>query len=382
MGHLKALTMGAALALAPQFARAADMLPPAPVMDPPMLRGTVDPEFSGWYIRGDVGVSYNAMSVSSRFNGVGVTVPGASYDQSTVTSTGFVSLGVGYQFSNWFRADLTAMLRSSSAYHAVESYNQGFFFASTQGGVGGSGPTADRAYDNYNAQIRSSVFLLNGYFDIGTWNGLTPFVGAGVGFAVHNVSGLHDIGGVTPFQNWTSANTFTVGYGPGGFGWAAPKQSLAPAFALMTGLNWEVNKRLKLEIGYRYLNMGTANGGTIVCQPTTFCPFETPRFKLSSHEVNIGMRWMLDTWGVSSGYSASGGYAASGGYGSSGRYAASGYSAGGGASGAYGSGGASGGYVTAPVVQGQASAGGGYVSAGGGGQYMAAPAPARVSRGY
>ncbi len=352
MGKLQALFLAGACAFAPQLAYSADMapMPRAPMMEPPMLRGTVEPEWSGWYIRGDAGVSINASTVSSRFTGVGAVVPDARFDASSFGSTGFVDIGVGYQFNNWFRADIMGILRTSSAYSATESYNQGFFFSSTQAGPAGSGKTADRGYDHYGANIRSSALLVSGYFDLGTWNGLTPYIGAGVGVAMHNVSGMHDSGGVSPFQTWLTPTTFRVDSGGSGFGFAASKTSTAPAFALMTGLSWNVNERLKLEMGYRYLNMGTANGGIITCQPVANCPFEQQKFKVSSHDVHIGMRWLIDT-----GFSGSGSYSAAG-------------------SGRYSSGPAvSGGYAAAPQPSGQYVQGGAYSGQYAQGPVLAAP---------
>ncbi len=312
MSPIRALGIATAVALAPQIARAADMLPPPPMVEAP-LRGAIlsDPDMSGWYIRGDVGAGIESVSTSTKFTAVGVTVPDNRFDAQSIGSSAFVRLGVGYQFNNWFRADITGEIRSSAAYHAVESYNAGLFLPI---------PTSDRGYDNYSSSIQSSVFLANGYFDLGTWYGLTPYIGAGVGFAAHNVSGLNDIGGTQPIGQ--TAGGVAI-YGSGGYGFAPSKVSIAPAFALMTGLSWDVNKRLKLEIGYRYLNMGSATAGVITCQPnipSTNCPFERQSYKLSSQDVHIGMRWMLSEASTSASYSASAtlpsaNYAA-GGYGS------------------------------------------------------------------
>ena len=43
----------------------------------------------------------------------------------------------------------------------------------------------------------------------------------------------------------------------------------------MAGVGYTVNPRLKLELGYRYLNMGTI-------------------FKVSSHDFRLGMRWLFN----------------------------------------------------------------------------------------
>ena len=34
--------------------------------------------------------------------------------------------------------------------------------------------------------------MFNGYADLGTWSGVTPYVGAGVGFAYNKLSGFTD----------------------------------------------------------------------------------------------------------------------------------------------------------------------------------------------
>ena len=38
--------------------------------------------------------------------------------------------------------------------------------------------------------------MVNGYVDLGTWSGITPYVGAGVGFAYNKLSGFTDSGDV------------------------------------------------------------------------------------------------------------------------------------------------------------------------------------------
>ena len=61
----------------------------------------------------------------------------------------------------------------------------------------------------------------------------------------------------------------------------------------MAGLGYDVNERLKLEMGYRYLNMGKATSGAILCNVSTGCAQEQQVFTLASHDMRIGMRWML-----------------------------------------------------------------------------------------
>ena len=76
--------------------------------------------------------------------------------------------------------------------------------------------------------------MANGYFDLGTWYCITPFVGGGVGIAAHKFAGLTDSGGGVA----TDAT-------PTNFAWA-----------VMAGLALNVTPNLKIELGYRYLDMG------------------------------------------------------------------------------------------------------------------------------
>ncbi len=271
MGKIRALTIAGALAFAPQFAQAADMLPPPPMPEPPMLRGTVSPEFSGWYLRGDVGVSANQLHSTSSDFLVPPTPPGFRYDSSNLGGSAFMGIGAGYQFNNWFRADMTAEYRTAANYHAVASYNGAAFVPNPCGGLG-------RCPDVYTGSISSAVFLANGYVDLGTWSGITPYIGAGVGLA--NVrSGL--------FVDHSIGNT------GGGYSLGASKTNFA--WAGMAGLSYTVSPNLKLDMGYRYLSLGNGTSGPIICQPAGVvgCPQEVQKFKIASHDFKLGMRWMI-----------------------------------------------------------------------------------------
>ena len=48
--------------------------------------------------------------------------------------------------------------------------------------------------NNYNATKSEWLVLANGYVDIGTWWGITPFIGAGVGTARVTIANYTDAG--------------------------------------------------------------------------------------------------------------------------------------------------------------------------------------------
>jgi opacity protein-like surface antigen len=198
----------------------------------------------------------------------GSDVPGFGIDRAKIEDTFNIGGGVGYQWNSWVRFDVTGEYRAGGKFSALESYSNNFGLA-----------CGARCYDTYSGHVNTSVFLANAYFDVGTWYGITPFIGGGVGVAYHKFRDLYDIS-VQP---------------AGGFGFAADSSHTNLAWALMAGLSYAVTPNLKLELGYRYLNMGTIKGNQIVCQGVPGgCPLEQQSFRVASHDIRMGMRWMFN----------------------------------------------------------------------------------------
>ena len=242
-------------------ASAADLLfpPPAePVYVPVEFHG-------GLYLRGDVGIGIS--DLRTRPSTFDQFVPDVRYEQHNLDDSGFIDLGIGYKFNNYFRADVTGEYRTSAHFSAIESYNQGFFNTPKDG---------SRLNDIYNGTIRTVAGFVNGYVDLGTWWSLTPYVGAGVGVANVRFSSITDQGQT------------------GGFGFTQPKSQTNFAWALMTGVAFNVTPSTKIELGYRYLNMGNVSSGAPVCQNQANCPNEVQHFKLASQDIRLGARYMFD----------------------------------------------------------------------------------------
>ncbi len=157
---------------------------------------------------------------------------------SGVGVQGIIGLGAGYEFNNWFRFDVTGEYRWPTKYWGWESYT-----ASWAGQ-----PECVACYDRYSANISSAVFLANGYVDLGTWYGVTPFVGAGVGSAYNMFNNLTDSG----LRPAAMARRPT-----------AARSDLA--WALMAGVSYAITPNLRLEFGYRYLDLGNVASNPIIC---------------------------------------------------------------------------------------------------------------------
>jgi opacity protein-like surface antigen len=282
MGGLKALFLasGAVLA-ATSLAQAADLLPPPPAVEPAPY---VPQEFAGWYIRGDVGVAIQTGSINPKVSpnpliGTPSNAFNSFYNPSISTAALF-DAGVGYQINNWLRFDVTGEYRGGSQFQALE-----------QVAIPG------RRYQNadfYRGDASSVIGLFNGYVDVGTWYGITPFVGAGVGVANNRLSGLTDAGGFTYPGNGR-------GFPTGGYFSDTSKTNLA--WALMAGLDFNVTQNLKLELGYRYLNYGKMSSGPSHCFNGTGqnggfslanCGGSSnvvSTGNLTSQDVRLGLRW-------------------------------------------------------------------------------------------
>jgi opacity protein-like surface antigen len=235
----------AALALSVSAARAADLPPPPPVEQvAPIVFET-----SGWYLRGDIGYGwYNngdfyqyELATSS---GIGV------WDNIDGGDGVVADVGIGYKFNNWFRADATVGYRFD---HDVT----GHAFLATN-------PAAENWW---YGKVNNTVLLANGYIDLGTWGGFTPYVGAGIGAAYTNSS-------------WNPL----VGTAPGVSGWNL-------AWALMAGFSYAVSSNLAIDIGYRYIHLGDTNSGAFSC-PNSSCT-QTPVYykDMAASDVRVGLRW-------------------------------------------------------------------------------------------
>jgi opacity protein-like surface antigen len=277
MGSLKALFLvsGAVIGMM-SLAEAADLLPPPPPMAP------MAPEFAGWYLRGDVGVGISSgnINVSTTPDPLATLGPGGTntYNNSTISSSALFDLGIGYQVNNWLRFDVTGEYRGGGHFQTLE-----------QAYAPGLTPVSNYL-DFYRGDVSSWIGLFNGYVDIGTWYGVTPFVGAGVGFANNTLSGVTDVGSVCQGGPCGSS---------GGYLNDGSKTSLA--WALMAGFDFNVTQNLKLELGYRFLDYGSLKSGTSNCSNGAggFSAAQcggggytiSTRNDLYSQDVRLGLRW-------------------------------------------------------------------------------------------
>jgi len=267
MRSVKSLVVAGAASLLSTMAFAADL----PIAQPPMY-APPPVDFGGWYLRGDIGFSNQSVNRvldtnSAAYNNVAVA------QTSSFGSAGIFDLGVGYAFNNWFRTDVIAQWRGKSNFTGLDA-------------VTGTGPFAGFVgTDNYTATKSEFLFLANAYFDLGTWWCVTPFVGAGIGTARVSIA------------NFTDTGDFINGGQVHSFNYAGDASKWNFAWAVHAGLAYRVTPNVTLELAYSYVDLGSGNTGPSYSfdqvTNTTHAPFAF--HDITSHDLKLGVRWMLDS---------------------------------------------------------------------------------------
>lgn len=295
MAKFRPIVFAAALAGFAGAAHAADLLPPPPGLPPapavaPMAMSGGN---SGWYIRGDLGATVSnpsAWSGSAAVAPAGFATLQDTFGSQYLSGDSFGDVGFGYQLNGWLRADATLELHGAQSANGLTT--QIFNSTTTPCTIGGAGGSCQFYQDHFNGAVHSQALMLNAYADLGTWYGVSPFVGLGIGVARHSTGGFLDNGVAIPAgTGFTTAGgvvgpTSTVAYNP-----VSANTNYSFAWAVMAGLSFDVTQNLKAEIGYRYIDMGKAKTGNDNC----LCGVTYPGFSMEAreHDIRIGLRWML-----------------------------------------------------------------------------------------
>jgi opacity protein-like surface antigen len=231
MGRLRTFTLaGAALIVWQTAALAADM----PGM-PPLLPPEAPFVMSGWYLRGDIG--YRFQQVGGAVD-VTTTYPNTSIDDAFVGGG-----GAGFKWQ-WLRLDVTGDYGGRST-----------ISGSTTSGV-----------QSFNGKLETYSVMLNAYADLGTWWGITPYVGGGVGKA--------------------RISTYDYQTAPAQPALVPPAHSWNNAWAVMAGFSYGLTDHLAVDVGYRHIDMGKVLGG--------LNPNQTFMNDLTGDEIRIGLRYTIE----------------------------------------------------------------------------------------
>jgi opacity protein-like surface antigen len=229
---------------------AADLNGPMSIKDGPVYARAAGP----CYFRADAGYSWStdphATYTQTDGGGVFLTneVAGADLDDTWLVGAGF-GCGSG---PRGIRGEVMFDWRGDRDF-------TGFFVPTVTLPLGADARTS----------IQTSTIMFNAYYDLGHWGSFVPYIGAGVGLA-HN-----DMGGLTD----TSA--------PGVVQSGNDKWSLA--WSLMAGGGFQLSDRVILDVGYRFIDMGKAESGTIDSLGAPNPPLRVN--ELYAHEFKVGLRF-------------------------------------------------------------------------------------------
>lgn len=262
----------AAVGLSATVASAADLDPPAPVIEhtPVPVVGA-----SGFYLRGDIGYSvWKDPDIEFQNDVAGFASP---FDNEHADNAFLIGGGIGYKFKKYLRTDLTFDIRTNKDIGATIECGACVAFPS----IGARTLGQDTTLDLY-------TFFANAYIDIGNYNGFTPYIGGGVGVAYLDYGTL------------ISSNNPTAGNAPG----ATPADLTAAnpsgianqlfegendfrfAWNVQAGMSYDINDNLALDGSYRYVRI---NGGPIAGDIAGVGSVDSD--DLDGHEFRIGLRY-------------------------------------------------------------------------------------------
>ncbi|KQO72551.1 porin [Methylobacterium sp. Leaf87] len=249
-----ALTLMSLAALVPAWG--ADLLPPPPPEAAPVPIG------GGWYLRADFTESFPLRPTDA-------TLPDPNDPgmpplvRRTLSREAGYGGGVGYRINPWLRVDATFDQRQDSTYSAYSSRTN---FAT--------------GYNVEAGRLGALTGLVNVYADLGTWWGLTPYIGAGVGFARNE------------FRRGYTQTTCLIDACDGGPG-AGPRPAVIRpnrsvtnlAWALTGGVAYELGAGFSLDASYRYVDLGRAESGLDAFRSGSSLK------DLAANEVRVGLRY-------------------------------------------------------------------------------------------
>lgn len=268
--------LGVSLASAAQAADMPNLPEPPPLAEGPVEWG------SNWYLRGDLGL---ARTSPTDLNNVVLS--------SGMPNNWTIGLGGGYKFSEFFRADVTVDYqslydRNGFRYDAIAPCRIGLYQPDPANNPGVVNGIYSACTPTVRNRTESMLTLANAYIDLGNWWGFTPYIGAGVGVNVlyqkmssnwYMSNGVPYAGvtysdprtGATYMENWDSRYEGT---------------HLRFAYAFMGGVSYDIDNHWKVDVGYRFANLGKIAGVDSYNRPVST--------DLISHQIRMGFRYVID----------------------------------------------------------------------------------------
>ena len=118
-------------------------------------------------------------------------------------------------------------------------------------------------------KVGAQSFFVNAFFDIYNPSPVTPYIGAGLGFA-------------------RLASEFQFNDNEGIYSFGTSKSGTNFAWNIGAGAAWKVAENVALDLGYRYVDFGNVTSSSPIGPDDEYITLKT---KASTHEVLLGLRY-------------------------------------------------------------------------------------------
>lgn len=234
----------------------------------------------GWYIRGDLGYAgwIKGDEPSYRIDAFGASYAKGDFDNARFSKPAAYGVGMGYQFNNFLRTDLTADFSNGSLRSSANIASPCI-----------TGPAGTDCGLRSKAEYSAVHLLANGYVDLGTFAGVTPYVGAGAGVTYMKWDDFRTQATCRNGAGACAGQTFDEVKLGGGDSWRF-------TYALMAGAAIDLTERVKLDLGYRFSDMagGKMFGGSIEVPGAGTVSARGRDDGFQKHEIRAGIR--VTTW--------------------------------------------------------------------------------------
>ena len=265
-----------ALATVPLPASAADLIEPT-IIEAPVIEH-VKP-FGGWYLRADAGYSFNKAigefeaGGSSKFGGQ-PAIP--LFPEQELDDGYLFGVGVGAHLGQYLRADITADWQFGGEMNST---------------IDVAGPGCSVAGDpscvtGYSSDFDAITVMANAYVDLGTYAGITPYVGAGIGFAHVEYGDVTETACLPPVAGGstsTCGSTINPTYVTETQTFNGDS-SLRLAWSIAAGASYDVNDMFAIDGGYRFVRVQEGDISHELAQTDG---------GIDMHQVRIGARVKL-----------------------------------------------------------------------------------------
>ena len=235
-----------------------------------------------FYVRLDGGYSWNTSPDISETMTCGTCVQVFDMVNTSFDDAWTIGGGVGMNFSDRLRGDLTYDHRFSGDVSGEVV------------GSGGFGMDGVRDFD-----LKSDLFLANLYYDFDLGRRFTPYVGGGIGF-VHHQTGAGTVTdpcgcGIAPIDS--GSNTEFAAALMAGVSinlWGGQQQVVGGGMKDVP-MYVDSGRKVSLDIGYRYLWLGDAETGAVVRTVGGVQTADDPTVEdITAHELRVGLRYNLN----------------------------------------------------------------------------------------